>query len=87
MTSAGVKLKEIIYTYIPNTTGCPKKHVTLFVNAVVFKPRRAEGWHYTHFKAGSMRLDTSTHTSHRCVWNLSYIRVCFKNPNLKYITF
>ena len=48
-------------------TGCPKKHVTLFVNAVVFKPRRAKGWHYTHFKAGSMRLETSTHTSHRCV--------------------
>ena len=47
-------------------TGCPKKHVTLFVKAVIFRPRIARGWYYTHFEADPLRLETSTHTSHRC---------------------
>ena len=48
-------------------TGCPKKHVTLFVKAIIFRPRIARGWYYTHFEADPLRFETSTHTSHRCL--------------------
>ena len=45
-------------------TGCRKKLVTLFVKAVIFKPRIARGWYYTHFEAYPLRLEMSTYTSH-----------------------
>ena len=56
-------------------TGCPKKHVTLFVKAIIFRPRIARSWYYTHFEADPLRLEMSTHTSHRCVKNLSYSQI------------
>ena len=34
-----------------SSTGRPKKQVTLFVKAIIFKPRIARGWYYTYFEA------------------------------------
>ena len=45
-----------------NYTGCPKKQVTLFVKAIIFKPRIASGWYYAYFEADPLRLKASTHT-------------------------
>ena len=56
-------------------TGCPKKHMTLFVKAVIFRPRIARGWYYTNFEADHLRLETSTHILHRCFQNLIYSQI------------
>ena len=62
----GVSLVGAIFTlHSLLNTGCPKKHVTLFVKAIIFKPRIVGGWYYTYFEADPLRLETSTNTSHR----------------------
>ena len=39
-------------------TGCPKKEVTLFVKAIIFKPRITKGWYYTHFEANYIKIES-----------------------------
>ena len=52
MTSLNVNIANTI-------TGCPKKLATLFVKAIIFRPRIVKGWCYIHFAA-----HPSTHTLH-----------------------
>ena len=57
-------LQAVVIKKQSKATGCPKKLVTLFVKAIIFKPRIARGWYYTHFDGDPPRLETSTHTLH-----------------------